>query len=200
MKTVKSTLWAALVLALMSLTHVPAAALPSVLSDSLSEQSLYRFDAVWTNQDGQDIRLVDLRGQPLLVAMIYTDCHAACPVIVHNMKRIGKHVTDLGGPDLGYLLVSINPEHDMPEMLRQFSEMHRLSAPDWTLLQGPDTDVRTLATLLGVRYKREANGQYSHSNVITLLSTNGEILYQQDRLDVAPAITAEAIRTRLADG
>ncbi len=196
----KSTLCAALVLALMSLTPVPAAALPSVPSDTLSEQSLYRFDAVWTNQDGQDIRLVDLRGKPLLVAMIYTDCQAACPVIVHKMKGIGKHLADLGGPDLAYLLVSINPEHDRPEMLRQFSEMHRLSAPDWTLLQGPDTDVRTLATLLGVRYKREANGQDSHANVITLLRPNGESRYQQDRLGVSPAVTAEAIRTRLADG
>jgi protein SCO1/2 len=32
--------------------------------------------------------------------------------------------------------------------------------------------------LLGVKYKREGNGQYAHSNLITLLNGQGEIIYQ----------------------
>ena len=168
-----------------------------VRADTLSERSIYRFDASWTDQDGRDLRLADLGGTPLLAAMIYTDCKAACPMIVHEMKKIGANLERRGITDFGYLLISLDPENDLPEMLRKFSQIHGLHAPLWTLLNGRERDVRTLATLLGVRYKRETNGQYSHANVIILLDAGGEIVHRQDRLDADAAETAEAIRARL---
>lgn len=167
--------------------------------DTLSDRSLYQFDATWTNQHGKEVKLLDLQGRSLLVAMIYADCKTACPVIVHKMKKVGEQLEAAGVTNFGYLLVSINPEEDAADVLHHFSEMNKLPAEDWTLLRGKETDTRTLATLLGVRYKQESNGQFSHSNTITLLSEGGEILYQQERLDAKPAVTAEAIQVHLAD-
>jgi protein SCO1/2 len=50
---------------------------------------------------------------------------------------------------------------------------------NWTLLRGGSDDVLELAALLGVRYKQDAKGQFSHSNIITVLNADGEIVHQQ---------------------
>ena len=47
-----------------------------------------------------------------------------------------------------------------------------------TLLHGSDDDVLELAALLGVKYKQEANGQFAHSNIITVVNADGEIVHQ----------------------
>ena len=59
----------------------------------------------------------------------------------------------------------------------------------WTLLRGEDTAVQELAMLLGVKYRREARGQFAHSNLFTLLNADGEIAHQTPGLlgDVSPA-------------
>lgn len=56
---------------------------------------------------------------------------------------------------------------------------HALSAESWTLLHGEPDDVLELAALLGLKFKEDANGQFAHSNVITILNAQGEIVHQQ---------------------
>ena len=36
-----------------------------------------------------------------------------------------------------------------------------------------------LAALLGLQFKADANGQFAHSNVITILNAQGEIVHQE---------------------
>jgi len=43
--------------------------------------------------------------------------------------------------------------------------------------------VLELALLLGLKFKADANGQFSHSNVITILNAQGEIIHQQTGLN-----------------
>ena len=46
-------------------------------------------------------------------------------------------------------------------------------------MSGKPDDVLELAALLGVKYKEDSNGQFAHSNVITVLNAKGEIVHQQ---------------------
>ena len=39
--------------------------------------------------------------------------------------------------------------------------------------------MRELAALLGVKYKQEAGGMFAHSNLITVLNQEGEIVHQR---------------------
>jgi len=43
---------------------------------------------------------------------------------------------------------------------------------------GSADGVLDLAAVLGVKFKQDAQGQYSHSNLITLLNADGEIVQQ----------------------
>ena len=51
-------------------------------------------------------------------------------------------------------------------------------ASNWTLLRGAPNDVLELAALLGVKFKKDLGGQFAHSNIITVLDANGEVVLQ----------------------
>jgi protein SCO1/2 len=59
--------------------------------------------------------------------------------------------------------------------------------------------VLDLAAILGVKFKKDAQEQFLHSNLITLLNARGEIAYQQTGLNQDATVTAGALN-RLAAG
>jgi protein SCO1/2 len=71
--------------------------------------------------------------------------------------------------------VSIDPEHDTPEALRALARARGLDPSRWRLLGAPDDTVREVAAVLGIRYRRLADGSFNHSSVITLLDRAGVI-------------------------
>lgn len=176
---IRLTLAAALALA-------ACAAPADVPVGSLSETSVYHVDAPWTTDADAPARLADTRGRPVALAMVYASCGTACPTLVRDMEALGADVQDLA-----YVLVSLDPERDSPAHLRMFREAHGLG-DDWTLLTGSADDVLTLAAVLGVRYRMEADGTIAHSNLITLLDRDGDVAARQTGLggDAAPALSA----------
>lgn len=143
-----------------------------------TDGSLYQLESEWTSDEGRRLRLGVLHGRPLLVAMFFTTCEYACPILVHDLQRIQEALpAELRG-EVDFLLVSFDTERDTPAVLRAFREAKGLGKDHWTLLTGRPDDVRELAALLGVNYKKDARGQFAHSNVITLLNREGEVAYQ----------------------
>lgn len=173
--------------------------LPSETSGP-SDESIYLHDARWTDQEGNPIQLASFSGKPVLISMIFTRCGYACPRIVHDMKRIGEELDEEIGKEVQYVLVSIDPDHDTPAMLRLFAGAHGLDSGRWTLLRGEESDIRVLAALLGVRYKKDPNELYSHTNLITLLDEKGEIVHRQKGLNVAPDETVAVMNGLFAAG
>ncbi|MBI3874640.1 MAG: SCO family protein [Verrucomicrobia bacterium] len=97
-----------------------------------------------------------------------------------------------------FLLVSFDSKRDTPEALRAYRERQKLDTAHWTLLRGKPDDVRELAALLGANYREDARGQFAHSNLITVLNPQGEIVHQQAGLNSDPAPTIAAIQRALA--
>ena len=155
--------------------------------------SLYQLESTWTTQDSRSIDLAAFHGRPVLMAMVFTHCSYACPVIVRDMKRITSSLPAEVDDTVQRVLVSIDPARDTPEALTRFATAHSLSSDRWTLLRGAPNDVRTLAALLGVRYKPDGDGQFAHTNLITLLDAEGEIVRQQEGLEMAPSEISMAL-------
>jgi protein SCO1/2 len=151
-------------------------------SKPLAEKSLYQLETVWTNDEAKPVKLESLRGRPQVVAMFFASCHYTCPLLVFQMKKLEASLpAELRGK-VGFTLVSFDSQRDTPTALNNYRTAHELS-PDWTLLRGDPNDVLDLAALLGVKFKQDAQGDFSHSNVITLLNAEGEIVYQQTGLN-----------------
>lgn len=158
----------------------------------LSETSIYQHGAVWQTDEEDSLALADFRGGPVALAMVYADCGTACPLIVQDMKRLGK-AADV---PLRYVLVSLDPERDTPERMRAFRHMHAIG-DGWTMLRGSEDDVQTLAALLGVRYRPDSDGTIAHSNIITLLDGHGDVVVQQEGLGLDPAPAVAALHASL---
>ncbi|HVV01445.1 MAG TPA: SCO family protein, partial [Verrucomicrobiae bacterium] len=82
-------------------------------------------------------------------------------------------------------LVSFDSERDTPAELAKYRKAWNLPA-DWELLSGKNDDVRELAALLGIQFKKTADAGFAHSNVITLLNQDGEVVFQQTGLEAKP--------------
>jgi protein SCO1 len=160
----------------------------------LPERSIYHLDASWTTQDEDIIQLADFRGQPAVVALIYAHCAYACPRLVHDMKVVA---AEMGKPNVRYVLVTLDPERDTPAQLRTLKDGFGLD-DRWTLLRGDSRDIRRLAALLGVQYRTEADGEISHSNLISVLDRGGELAHQQVGLGTDPTVTVATLRGLLA--
>jgi protein SCO1/2 len=154
----------------------------------LSSRSLYQLDAKWTDDAGGIVSLASFRGQPVILAMFFASCEYACPVLVSDIQRLRSQLPPADAARTRVVLVTFDTERDTPAALRAFRERSGLDA-HWTLLRGEDTAVQELAMLLGVKYRREARGQFAHSNLFTLLNADGEIAHQTQGLmgDVSPA-------------
>ena len=157
-----------------------------------TDKSLYQLDSIWTSAEGTEVRLAALKGKPQVVTMFFARCELACPVLVHDVTRIEAALpTELRGK-VGFVLVSFDSDRDTPEVLRAYRDRQELDPATWTLLRGSPDDVLELAALLGIKFKKDPQGQFAHSNVISVLNPAGEIVHQQTglNLDVAPAISA----------
>lgn len=149
----------------------------------LHPESLYQFAGQWQNQEGDTLQLSSFRGKIPVVAMVFTHCAYACGRIVGDIKNIEKQVPADKRKDVVFVLVSFDSERDKPEKLKDFAEKMELD-DRWTLLHGDEETVRELSMLLNVKYKRQPNGDYAHTNNVTLLDTRGLIAARLEGLGV----------------
>ena len=146
---------------------------------AFTDKSLYQLDSTWTNDAGQPVKFGQLQGRVQVVVMFFASCTYACPIIVHDMQRMEAALPEKVRAATGFTLITIDPERDTTEALHDYRSVHRLTINRWTLLHGTPDDTLELAALLGVKFKREASGQFAHSNLITVLNEQGEIIHQQ---------------------
>ncbi len=155
-------------------------------------RSLYQADGTFTDDAGHAFRLGELRGRPVVLTMFFASCGYACPLIVSDMQAIRSKLPAEIRDQAAFVLVSFDVAHDTPAVLAAYREQRGLGR-DWILLHGDDDAVRELAALLGVKYKQETGGGFSHSNLITLLNREGEIVHQRTGLKGGLDETAAAL-------
>lgn len=183
------------VAALLSGCSRPRATTPAVSAPtSRGEFSVYDVGGQWRDQTNAARSLASLRGTPAVIALMYTHCGSSCPLALAAMKRIERE-----SPGVRFVLVSLDPDRDTAGALSMYAGEHGLSSERWTLVNGSDADVRALAAVLGIRYRRISPSEVAHSNALTLLDADGTIVRQQAGLDgttemigAARALLAEA--------
>ena len=158
-----------------------------------SGDSVYQLNSRWTDQDGKSATLAQFQGKPLILAMIYTSCRDACPMIVLDMQAIEKALPQQAREQSRFALISFDPERDSSAQLKLFEASHGLDAKHWTLLTGSDDSVRMLAAVLGIRYVKVSSGEFAHSSVITVLDSKGNIQHQQSGLKKDPGEVVSVI-------
>lgn len=156
----------------------------ALANKEISDLSIYNLPSKWTTQDGKDIELKNLRGNVLVMVMIYTSCKAACPRLVADMRNIEKKLDASTKRNVKLILVSIDPETDTPERLKTFAIDNQMNHAPWIFLRSSEENTREFAAVLAVNYKKITPIDFSHSNIISVFNSEGELTYQQEGLGV----------------
>lgn len=174
---------------------LPVAVMASSAALAVSHgDSLYQLSMKLTDQRGQPTTLDAFRGHPVIVSMFYGSCPAACPLLVSNVKALEGSLDPETRAAVRILLVSFDPRNDTPAALGRFAEERGIDGSRWTLASASDAQVRTLAAVLGIKYRRLPDGGFNHTSTVLLLDRDGRIEGRYDGLQ----LTGTQAATQLA--
>lgn len=128
--------------------------------------------------DGNSLSLADLRGKWVLLYFGYTSCPDVCPTSLadlHQMReKLGRRADDVV-----VVMVTVDPERDTPERLRQY-----LAAfdPSFVGFWGDEAQVTDAATRFGIYFaKNETEGAsgylMDHTSIVSVLDKEGRLRY-----------------------
>ncbi|MFK7910433.1 MAG: SCO family protein [Akkermansiaceae bacterium] len=166
---------------------------PSPAAVEATEDSIYQIESVWKDDAGSDRKLKSLGGRVQVISMGYSTCKYACPRLLADMRLIEKGLSPDARKSTGFTFVSIDPEADTPERLAEYRKENKIDSDRWTLLTAPTPSVQELAVVLGIQYRKTGDKDFAHSNIITVLNKNGEVIHRQEGLAADPAETIKAI-------
>jgi protein SCO1 len=104
-----------------------------------------------TTQDGKKVHFYDdlIKGKIVAIDLMYTTCQYSCPLETARMAQVQKILGDRVGKDIFFYSISIDPEHDTPEVLKAYMEKFHVG-PGWTFLTGKRDDIDRLSKRLGL--------------------------------------------------
>jgi len=93
-----------------------------------------------TDQDGHPFGSQQLRGRVWIASFLFTSCSQACPILAAQLANLRTRLAQ-HGDRVHVVSVTVDPEVDTPERLREFAG-HYGGTAGWTLLTGAPEDVR----------------------------------------------------------
>src|ERR1700761_6186748 len=127
---------------------------PASAGDEVSNQTRYGAN-YFTNlpvvdQDGRTLKFYDdvIKGKRLVVSFIYTNCPDICPLTTARLTQVEDQLKDQMGKDLFFISMTVDPERDTPERLKEFSKAFG-TGPGWLFLTGKVEDIRAINAKLG---------------------------------------------------
>jgi len=166
-------------------------------NEEISSDSIYNVSSKWQKQDGNAITFSDFKGKVIVTAMIFTSCKTACPRLTAEMRAISEKVGKTNPEDISFVLISIDPETDTPEVMKAYLEVNRFDDKKWTFIRSNEADTRELANIMAVKYKEISPIEFSHSNIISVYSKKGTLAFQQEGLDTDDNAIVKEIRKQI---
>lgn len=147
------------------------------------------------NQNGTPLRFWDdlLQDKIVVVNFVYTECPDICGLSTARMARVVEWLGDRVGRDIFFYSISLDPETDTPERLREYAAA--FDAPEgWVFLTGTKENVDLIRHSMGER--SESLSQHRSDMVIGNAAT-GEwrraslmgslVVLTEDILDLDPS-------------
>lgn len=115
-------------------------------------------------QHGKKVRFYDdlIKGKVVAINLIYTTCKYYCPLETARLVQLQKLLGDRMGKDIFFYSISIEPEHDTPEVLKDYAEKYRVG-PGWLFLTGKDADIKLISNKLGLDMLPRADDPDGHT-------------------------------------
>ena len=134
-------------------------------------------DVTLTTHEGTEVRFYQdlVKGKVVLINFMYATCTNSCPTFTANLVRVQRLFGDRIGRDVFMYSISLDPEHDSPQVLRDYVRNYSVQ-PGWTFLTGSVADITTLRRRLGLRDLDPIIDADKSQHI-------GVVLYGNERLD-----------------
>jgi cytochrome oxidase Cu insertion factor (SCO1/SenC/PrrC family) len=158
-----------------------------------------------TDQSGAAYGSQDLAGRVALVDFIYTSCTDACPILTSTMRQAQQRLEQnkLAGSKVMLLSLSVDPDHDTPEVMASYASQYGVDADSWRMLTGDWDQVYGVLTAFKVstRLPRPApdspalgGTELSHTTRIVLIDGQQQIRAYLDGSDATADDLTAAVK------
>ncbi|MDX1503324.1 MAG: SCO family protein [Thermoanaerobaculia bacterium] len=94
------------------------------------------------DSSGRAVGRTDLLGKPWVAEMIFTRCPFSCPRMTERMRGLERGLERAGGARR--VSISVDPEHDVPEVLARHRSSLGVRDPEWLFLTGGREEIAEL--------------------------------------------------------
>ena len=152
-----------------------------------------------TDQEGRTIRTNDLQGSPWVADFIFTSCGGTCPVMSHKMAQLQQDTP----PAVKFVSFTVDPEHDTPQVLREYATPLKADPSRWHFLTGTPREMADVAYGMKISVRPASDNKIEgilHSTHFLLVNGSGMVvgIYDSTSDESMKQLVADA--TRLAGG
>ncbi len=127
------------------------------------------------DSDGKEFNLYSLKGKPIILSPIYTNCSSACPIITDSLKKV---VPKLGTPGVDFWVLSLTFDPtDNLENIKAFAQKHNLDRRGWKVVMVENKeDLFKLLDAIDFRFMSiPQTKDFVHPNLVVFISPDMKI-------------------------
>jgi protein SCO1 len=130
-------------------------------------------DFKFTERNGQAVHRADLLGKVWVADFFYTTCPGPCPMLSSRLSAMQEKLGNRA--DVRLVSISLDPEKDKPEVLKQYAEKFK-AGPNWLFLTGDKETTYSLVQTgfkLAIAEERNNPEPITHSTKLVLIDREG---------------------------
>jgi protein SCO1/2 len=135
-------------------------------------------DFALTSQDGAQVKLADFRGKVVAMTFIFTRCTATCPVLTPMMLFVQDRLGRDFGEKIAFISITVDPERDTPEVLKEYAEAFGANLAGWAFLTGTPARSAIVTHRYGVFASKSADGNVDHTFLTSIVDRNSMLRVQ----------------------
>ena len=132
-----------------------------------------------TNQLRETVSVAGFQGDVVILTAVYASCPHTCPAILSQTRAAIAELSPEEREGLRVIAVTMDPQSDSPDVLRQLAKNHGMRSPLYHFVTGHPVDVERLLDRMEIARQRDAEtGVISHANLFLLIDRDGRVAYR----------------------
>jgi protein SCO1/2 len=154
-------------------------------------------DLVLVDQLGKPLRLAELRGRPLVLSLVFTNCYYVCSGQTLHLREVTRVARQALGPrSFSVLTVGFDSAHDTPDRMLAYGVDRGIDDPEWRFASADAATIRRLTDEVGFTWFPSSRG-FDHITQLTILDANGVVAQQVYGQEFAPPELVEPLKQLL---
>jgi protein SCO1/2 len=122
-----------------------------------------------TERSGETLTSESLRGEPYVASFFFSTCPSVCKLQNEKMQQLQ---TEFAGEPVRLVAITVDPETDTPEVLREYAKRYKADPQQWLFLTGQLDYIRRVGAEM---YSVPVDKQL-HTERFILVGADGEII------------------------